>query len=220
MFDEDGYAIIGGVLSADQCQAVAQHVSESERLRAGTRNLLHDFVCVQVATDLRSSAAIAEQLGVTAVAVQCTLFDKSAERNWLVAWHQDLSIPVGERIPHPQCTGWSEKEGTLFVQPPVSILESLVAVRVHLDDCEAGAGPLRVVPGSHRHGRLSRSEARRQRETSGEVPCLAKRGDALLMRPLLLHASSKATVPSRRRVLHFLFGPAELPYGLRWANAV
>src|SRR5215470_7409291 len=220
MFDEDGYAIIAGVLSADQCQAVAQRLSGSERLRAGTRNLLHDIVCVKVATDLRSSAAIAEQLGVAVVAVQCTLFDKSAERNWLVAWHQDLSIPVGERIAHPECTGWSEKEGTLFVQPPASILESLVAVRVHLDDCEAGAGPLRVVPGSHRQGRLSNCEARRRREANGEVPCLAKRGDALLMRPLLLHASSKATVPSRRRVLHFLFGPAELPHGLRWANAV
>src|SRR5215468_445962 len=82
MFDEDGYAIIAGVLSADQCQAVAQRLSGSERLRAGTRNLLHDIVCVKVATDLRSSAAIAEQLGVAVVAVQCTLFDKSAERNW------------------------------------------------------------------------------------------------------------------------------------------
>ncbi len=220
MFDEDGYAIFGGLLSADQCQAIAQRISESERPRASTRNLLHDLICVKVATDLRSSVAIAEQLGVAAVAVQCTLFDKSSERNWLVAWHQDLSIPVAERVLHPECTGWSQKEGALFVQPPVSILESLVAIRVHLDDCTAGAGPLRVVPGSHRHGRLSRREARRQRETNGEVPCLAKRGDALLMRPLLLHASSKATAPSRRRVLHFLFGPAKLPYGLRWANAV
>jgi hypothetical protein len=46
----------------------------------------------------------------------------------------------------------------LFVQPAVSILESLVAVRVHLDDCETGAGPLRAMPGSDRRGRLSASE--------------------------------------------------------------
>jgi len=31
------------------------------------------------------------------------------------------------------------------------------------------------------------------------------------MRPLLLHASSKAVVQSFRRVLHFLLGPAALP---------
>ena len=146
--------------------------------------------------------------------------DKSPTRNWLVALHQDLSIPVRERITHPDCTGWSEKEGVLFVQPPLSVLESLVAVRVHLDECGPGAGPLRVVPGSHRHGRLSDSEARHQRQTNGETECFAKRGDVLLMRPLLLHASSKATAPSRRRVLHFLFGPAQLPHALRWDNAV
>jgi hypothetical protein len=40
------------------------------------------------------------------------------------------------------------------------------------------------------------------------------------MKPLLLHASSKATVPNRRRVLHFLFGPKALPLGLSWAYAV
>jgi hypothetical protein len=39
----------------------------------------------------------------------------------------------------------------------------------------------------------------------------------MAMRPLLLHASSKATGSSRRRVLHFLFGPPALPFGLEWA---
>ena len=77
-----------------------------------------------------------------------------------------------------------------------------------------------MVPGSHRHGRLSESEAADRRQRDGEVECLASKGDALVMRPLLLHASSKAETPSRRRVLHFLFGPAELPYGLRWHRAV
>jgi hypothetical protein len=41
----------------------------------------------------------------------------------------------------------------------------------------------------------------------------------MLMRPLLLHASSRASGASRRRVLHFVFGPRELPFGLAWALA-
>ena len=219
-FDEYGYAIIDAVLDAERCEAVANRVSAASLGRAGSRNLLHDAYCAELALCLKSFAAIAERLPATAVAVQCTLFDKTPARNWLVALHQDLSIPVRERITHRDCTGWSEKEGLLFVQPPLSVLESLVAVRVHLDECGPGAGPLRVVPGSHLHGRLSDSEARHQRQANGEIECFAKRGDALLMRPLLLHASSKATSPSRRRVLHFLFGPAELPNALRWDNAV
>jgi hypothetical protein len=38
----------------------------------------------------------------------------------------------------------------------------------------------------------------------------------MLMKPLLLHASSKASVAGIRRVLHFVFGPAQLPGALRW----
>jgi hypothetical protein len=36
------------------------------------------------------------------------------------------------------------------------------------------------------------------------------------MRPLLLHASSKAINGPPRRVLHFVFGPSHLPEGFRW----
>jgi ectoine hydroxylase-related dioxygenase (phytanoyl-CoA dioxygenase family) len=152
--------------------------------------------------------------------VQCTLFDKSPRANWLVALHQDLSIPVRDRVPHPDLLGWSRKEGMLYVQPPASLLEALVAVRVHLDESTADRGPLRVVPGSHRDGRFTETDASARRAELGETECLVGRGGVLLMRPLLLHASSKASRPSRRRVLHFLFGPAGLPYGLRWHDAV
>jgi hypothetical protein len=44
----------------------------------------------------------------------------------------------------------------------------------------------------------------------------AKRGDALLMRPLVLHASSTSSGSSLRRVLHFVFGPEVPLYGLAW----
>ncbi|WP_182990142.1 hypothetical protein [Massilia sp. Se16.2.3] len=40
------------------------------------------------------------------------------------------------------------------------------------------------------------------------------------MRPLVLHASSKASGTSLRRVLHIVFGPPALPYGLRWQQPV
>jgi hypothetical protein len=40
------------------------------------------------------------------------------------------------------------------------------------------------------------------------------------MRPLALHTSSKATGTGRRRVLHVVFGPPELPFGLQWQHAV
>jgi ectoine hydroxylase-related dioxygenase (phytanoyl-CoA dioxygenase family) len=51
-----------------------------------------------------------------------------------------------------------------------------------------------------------------------EVICCLNAGDALVMRPLLLHASSPARKPDHRRVIHLEFAPANLlPAGLSWA---
>ncbi len=127
---------------------------------------------------------------------------------------------VAERVSSPALRGWSEKEGSLFVQAPPGVLEQLVAVRVHLDGCAAQDGPLRVIPGTHTLGRIEPEAAAAIRGAATEVVCHAKRGEALVLRPLLLHASSKAAGTSRRRVLHYLFGPRQLPHGLRWQHAV
>jgi ectoine hydroxylase-related dioxygenase (phytanoyl-CoA dioxygenase family) len=132
--------------------------------------------------------------------------------------HQDLSIPVAERVESAACSGWSQKQGVTFVQPPASVLESILVVRFHLDDCDGRNGALRVVPGSHRLGRLSSDEAHREREVRGERLISVRKGGAMIMRPLLLHASSKSSVALPRRVLHFVYGPAALPEGLSWPH--
>jgi hypothetical protein len=76
--------------------------------------------------------------------------------------------------------------------------------------------PFVSVPGSHRLGRLTTAEAVRAKDELGEVCVEIPRGGAMLMKPLLLHASSKVSIDSMRRVLHFVFAPAELPGSLRW----
>lgn len=104
----------------------------------------------------------------------------------------------------------------MYVQPPVAVLEQLVAIRVHVDECTSENGPLRVVSGSHAFGRLDFRRTEELRSARGEVAVPVPRGGALVMRPLVLHASSKATGANTRRVLHFVFGPANLPCGLEW----
>jgi len=42
------------------------------------------------------------------------------------------------------------------------------------------------------------------------------RGGALLMRPLLLHASSPALEPGHRRVIHIEYSNCALATGLEW----
>lgn len=218
--ERDGFCAVPAALSAAACDWVTHHMPVADAGRGGTRCLLSQRWCAELAQTLKAHAGLSPLLADAPVAVQCTYFEKSAGRNWLVAVHQDLSIPVAARVESNEVRGWAEKEGGLFVQAPVAMLERMVAVRLHLDDCSAADGPLRVVPGSHTSGRLSPEAARAQRDLHGESVCTAKRGDALVMRPLLLHASSKAHGASRRRVLHFLFGPRELPLGLAWRHAV
>jgi ectoine hydroxylase-related dioxygenase (phytanoyl-CoA dioxygenase family) len=101
----------------------------------------------------------------------------------------------------------------------VSTEHLLLSVRVHLDDCGTGNGPLDVLPGSHRHGRLFQAEVERRRDREKPVPCLVRRGGLILMRPLLLHRSLSAILPQHRRVIHIEYANVELPHGLNWYQA-
>ena len=208
-FEQAGFAIVPRVLPSSPSAPVEIGAN-------GTRCLLDQPWCRAIALQLCEQPRLQRLIPSGHVAVQCTYFEKSPDHNWLVALHQDLSIPVAARVDSDALRGWSRKEGRDFVQAPAEVLAQLVAVRVHIDPCGAADGALRVVPGSHRAGILDPRQSRLLREARGEFTCALDAGDALVMRPLLLHASSKSSGTSRRRVLHFLFGPRELPHGLQW----
>ncbi|MGI4761329.1 MAG: phytanoyl-CoA dioxygenase family protein [Janthinobacterium lividum] len=141
-------------------------------------------------------------------------FDKPAGSNWLVAWHQDLMINVAERAEAPGFGPWTAKAGWVAVQPPVAVLENTVTIRVHLDDCDATNGALKVVPGSHRGGVVPAETI--TGHTAGATVCAVPAGGAMLMKPLLLHASNRSTGARPRRVMHLEFSAEELPAGLAW----
>lgn len=141
-------------------------------------------------------------------------FDKPAGSNWLVAWHQDLMINVAQRLEAPGFGPWTAKAGWVAVQPPVAVLENTVTVRVHLDDCDATNGALKVVSGSHRHGMVP-AETIASHMATARV-CAVPAGGAMLMKPLLLHASNRSTSARPRRVIHLEFAAEDLPAGLAW----
>ncbi|HXS28405.1 MAG TPA: phytanoyl-CoA dioxygenase family protein [Steroidobacteraceae bacterium] len=219
-FDARGYELVESVLERGECRLVRGQIDSLGAASAGERSVLAEPWCRSLAQRLRRHFGVARRLPRDAMAVQCTLFAKSPDHNWLVALHQDLAVPVRERVESAQTQGWSEKEGMIFVQPRLAVLEQLVAVRLHLDDCTEDNGAVRIVPGSHRFGRLAPAQAQDLRSSRGEVVCAVRTGGVLLMRPLLLHASSKSTIETPRRVLHFVFGPPRLPDGLTWHLAV
>lgn len=159
-------------------------------------------------------------LGGTAFPYRATLFDKSMRANWLVCWHQDTALPVVARLDAPGWGPWTTKAGVLHAIAPADALRRVLALRIHLDDSTGANGPLRVLPGSHRDGVLSDAEIDRRVASGAPLTCLADRGDVLLMRPLLLHASSKAAATPPRRVLHLEYATDRaLPGGVTLADA-
>lgn len=172
---------------------------------AGERCLLDRPVVRETATNLKRELIESGHLSSDAVAIQAIAFNKTPATNWKVAWHQDLMFPFAKRVTSEGFDIPTIKQGIDYARPPTDILEQLLAARLHLDDCDATNGPLRVCPGTHRFGILGTAEIPTQVADHGEVDCLAKTGEVLLMRPLTLHASSQATAPKHRRVLHLVY---------------
>jgi len=223
--EENGFALRENILSPSEVthllKAIAQ-IDEPGALQRrnsvyAVRNLLDASREIRELANSATIHTLVEPiLGPESFAVRGILFDKIAGANWKVPWHQDVTIAVQERIETEGFGPWSIKADILHVQPPAHILENMLSVRLHLDPCHAENGALRVIPGSHRQGRIPEDQIQTIREHSPECVCESAVGGVLLMRPLLLHASSPSQLPNHRRVIHLDFAAVALPNGLRW----
>jgi ectoine hydroxylase-related dioxygenase (phytanoyl-CoA dioxygenase family) len=227
--ETDGYVILEHLVPVDLVQALVQSIesldpvddSQAVRRRRNATFAIRNAISVLPHASLLASASplqtiIEHVLGPNARIVRSILFDKNPEANWTVPWHQDTTIAVKQRIETEGFGPWSVKAGVCHVRPPTEVLEKMLTARVHLDDCDAANGALKVVPGSHRHGLLDDAAESRCRASTPPVICEARLAGVLLMRPLLLHASSPAESPRHRRVLHLEFASEPLPNGLQW----
>jgi hypothetical protein len=218
--DRDGFLVIEEVLPRDQMAGLVAFVERSLTVsdgRGGLRNLLAVPEMRELAESQALRGLVEPVLGKAAKVVRGTLFDKTSAANWKVPWHQDVTIAVAARVEAEGFGPWSVKVGILHVQPPAAVLEQMLSVRIHLDDCPAANGALRVLPGSHTKGKIAETEIRGSALRNEAVACEVAAGGVLLMRPLLLHASSASAMPGHRRVLHFDYAAAVLPAGMDWA---
>jgi ectoine hydroxylase-related dioxygenase (phytanoyl-CoA dioxygenase family) len=158
-----------------------------------------------------------EVLGSKPMLVRAIFFDKTPEKNWLVTWHQDKTISVNTKIDISGWGPWSIKDNVNHVQPDLSVLNQMVTFRLHLDEANENNGCLKVIPNSHQKGVIKQSDIGNIVNAGQPLNCIAKAGDLVLMRPHILHSSSKSTQPSHRRVVHLEFSSYNLPTGLKWA---
>jgi ectoine hydroxylase-related dioxygenase (phytanoyl-CoA dioxygenase family) len=202
--EKDGFAVIPGVILQQEVLVMLRELGDARlrRSRAGIRHLMSHPAVAALATDPRLLDIASEILGTESLPFRATLFDKSADANWLVVWHQDTALPLRARRETPGWGPWSTKEGINYAHAPTRALDRVVALRVHLDASTEQNGPLRVVPGTHKLGVLADEAVYRLATESCAVDCVAEQGAVLAMRPLLIHSSSKSQIEAPRRVLH------------------
>jgi len=219
-FERDGFFITPSLLSPEEIAhliTIIESNTTPDPKRGGIRDIMHCVPELRAIADHQAVREIVSQvLGTQAFVVRSTLFDKTPTANWKVPWHQDVTIAVAERHDVEGYGPWSIKEAVVHVQPPTEVLQRMVTVRVHLDPCPATNGALRVMPGTQNLGRIDQNDARAYLRENDMVCCQASPGEALVMRPLLLHASSASIDPAHRRVLHFDFATGRLDGGLQW----
>jgi ectoine hydroxylase-related dioxygenase (phytanoyl-CoA dioxygenase family) len=213
---ENGYAIVPACLDAPTLCELSDLLDAGN---AGVRNLLDVPAIRRLASSSAVRSLMEPVLGPNCFAVRGILFNKGDGANWKVAWHQDCVIAVAQRKEVPGWGPWSIKAGVHHVRPSSELMSRMLAIRIHLDGCGEDNGPLRVVPGSHKRGFLSDTQIQDWPKDNA-ITCTARRGDAILMRPLLLHASGTAKMPGGRRVVHLEFAADELPAGVSWRDRV
>ena len=218
--EENGFEILQNFVPSQIMDDIKQEVAhyDTPSPKYGIRSADKKFSTI--ATLMKSSLLLeksTELLGAKPQVVRVIFFDKTAENNWLVPWHQDRTIALNKKIEVEGWGRWSLKDGVHHVQPSIDVLDKMVTFRVHLDDSNRENGCLKVIPNTHIRGLLSQDEIQNITSYESYKYCEVKAGDVVLIRPHILHASSKCVTPKHRRIVHIEYSSYDLPKGLVWA---
>ncbi len=220
MFTENGFEAVTNFATTEEVISLREAVCKLSQpsLSGGVRNIERKSEVINsFAHSEKVLKLVASHIGGKPTLARAIYFNKTPSQNWLVAWHQDKTTAVSKKISCPNWLNWTVKGGVSHAQPPMEVFTKMLTLRLHLDDTDQTNGCLKVIPGSHLLGVLPQAEVLTHTGRTRSCYCKAKAGDALLMHPLLIHASSKATMPTARRVIHLEYSSYELPESATWA---
>ncbi len=221
--ESQGFARVDEVFTLTEIQAIVAaidcHAGSSPNFRSSgdlfaIRCFLKEIPSLQPLLFNDRLTELLAQVQPGSKLVKSIYFNKPSRANWIVNWHQDLTINVRQKVESDGFANWTTKEGYFAVHPPISYLHHTVTLRIHLDNCDASNGALRVIPGSHtavRHIQEIAADFFAQ-----EVICEVPQGGVMLMKPLLWHSSRRTENNRSRRVIHLELCSQDLPTPLSW----
>ncbi len=223
---ELGFSAIPGVYSNDEIEAIIQLITKADTTRDTFRISKELFAIRQFLKEIPNikelvfnenlKHIVRHYFGEDYFVVKSIYFDKPETSNWYVAYHQDLTISVDKKLEINDFGPWTVKQNQFAVQPPLSVLENIFTVRIHLDDTDENNGALKVIEKSHAKGIYRPETIDWNKET--EAICSVPKGGIMIMKPLLLHGSNRTTNNKKRRVIHIEFSNITLPEGLNWSE--
>jgi ectoine hydroxylase-related dioxygenase (phytanoyl-CoA dioxygenase family) len=223
---ESGFSLIDNVFTDQEIQDIQAAINGADTTKEtfkksddlfAIRQFLKEVPdTIELIFNKKLKAIIREIFDKDYFLVKSIYFDKPETSNWFVSYHQDLTISVNQKVEIPGFGPYTKKHDQFAVQPPLNTLESNFTIRIHLDDTNEENGALKVIPNSHSKG-IYRPETI-DWNIEKEVSCNVARGGLMVMKPLLLHSSSRTTNNQKRRVIHLEFSNQTLPKELQWSE--
>lgn len=223
---ENGFTIIKNIYSDPEIEQILLTIDQADKTNETFRKSSDLFAIRQFLKEIPATtnlvfnnnlkSIVRQILGNNYFVIKSIYFDKPENSNWFVSYHQDLTISVNKKVELENFGSWTSKQNQFAVQPPLDIMENIYSIRIHLDDTDENNGALRVIPKSHLK-KIYRPETI-DWTTETEITCNVSKGGIMIMKPLILHSSSRTTNNQKRRVIHIEFSNQELPKELKWAE--
>lgn len=219
-FEKDGCLTIASVYKTEEIERIVELMSSLQVEQTfGVRQFLKKYEVLIPIVFNENLKSIIRSISKKAVVIRSLYFDKPPNANWMVNWHQDLTVELKDKKETAGFKNWRVLPKRTTAQPPLNVLEQMFTIRIHLDDCLKTNGALNVVKGTHKEGIIPIKEGLDNWVGNREV-CEIQKGGVLIMRPLVLHASKRTENNQNRRIVHIEFSDYELPNNLKWRESL
>ncbi len=218
---KNGFEIIENIYSEREVNEILNLVELKEiENKFGVREFLSDNPEITKKVFSKKLIKIIEQISPNCdKSIKSIYFDKPPNANWIVNWHQDLTINLTNKKEVNNFKNWRVKNERTIVQPDNELLENIFTIRIHLDDCTKENGALRVIENSHKKGVIEIKDWIKNKNGVERI-CEVRKGGIVIMKPLILHSSKRTENQKNRRVIHIEFTDKELPSGLNWKEKI